>query len=75
MWNDGWNWRNVLSLGMLVGTAINSAHHLRYAPWSSSLRCLVLWEEIVVSVIWKSETSLYALDHQVNLDLEAMVFV
>ena len=27
----------------------------------------------MVSVMWKSEISLHALDHQVNLDLEAMV--
>ena len=34
----------------------------------------MLLEEIVFSVMWKSERSLHAFDHQVNLDLEAMVF-
>ena len=28
----------------------------------------------MVSVMWKSETSLHALDHQVNLDLDPMAF-
>ena len=57
---------------MLVGTAVNLTHNLRYSPWSSSLRCFVLLEDIVVSVMWNSERSLHALDHQEYLDLEAM---
>ena len=72
MWKEGWNLWNVHSLGMLVGTAMNSTHHLRYSPWSSSLRFLVLLEEIVVSVRWKPERSLHAFDNQEYLDLEAM---
>ena len=28
--------RNVLSLGIFVGIARNSSHHLRYSPWISS---------------------------------------
>ena len=52
---------------------MNSIDHLRYAPCSSSLRCSVLLEDIVASVMWNSERSLHALDHQEYLDLEAMV--
>ena len=74
MWKEGWKSRNVRSFGIFVGVAMNSTHHLRYSPCSSSLRCCVLLDDAVVSVIWKGESRCQALDHQENLDLEAIAF-
>ena len=57
---------------MLVGTAMNLIHHRRYAPCKSSLRLVVLVAKMVSSVMWRSPTMRQALDHQVNLALEAI---
>ena len=57
---------------MLVGTAMNLIHHRRYAPCKSSLRLVVLVARMVSSVMWSSSRMHHALDHQVNLALEAI---
>ena len=57
---------------MLVGTAMNLIHHRRYAPCKSSLRLVMLVARMVSSVMWSSSTMRQALDHQVNLALDAI---
>ena len=74
VWNEGWNKRNVFSLGMLVGTARNLSHHRRYSPWISSLRWVIFWEGRVDSDSLKCCSILHELDHHENLDLVAMPF-
>ena len=63
-----------IEFGDICWDSRECAHHLRYSPWISSLRWVVDWEGRVVSVSLKWCSILHALDHQVNLDLEAMAF-
>ena len=67
-----WKGRNELSLGIFVAIARNFSYHLRYSPWISSLRWVVVWEGRVALVSLKWCSILHALDHQANL--EAMAF-
>ena len=51
---------------------MNLIHHRRYTPCKSSLRLFVLVADMVSSVMFRPSTIRQALDHQVNLALEAM---